>query len=384
MTENVIAGTEQRSSRSSRQVPSITAERFGTTADQKRVTIYTLTNGRGIRARVMTYGATLVSLETPDRDGRFGDVTLGFDALAGYLGDHPLFGSTVGRFANRIAKGSFTLDGVEYTLVKNDGENHLHGGSIGFDKVIWEAESLQTDDAAGVRFSYFSKDWEEGYPGNLACSVTYSVTNDDELIIEYLATTDKPTIINLTHHSYFNLAGQGNGDVLGHQLMIDADRYTPTDEGFIPTGELRRVDNSPFDFRQSRTIGGRIAQVQGGYNHNYVLNAGGGSLSLAARVYEPGSGRLMEILTTEPGIQFYPGNFLDGSITGKAGKVYRQYYGLCLEAQHFPDSPNKPLFPSVVLRPGEQYTQRTVHRFSASWETVDEKKGFRSWGPTRT
>jgi len=312
----------------------------------------------------MTYGATLVSLEVPDREGRLADITLGFDTLAGYLKGHPLFGSTVGRYANRIAKGKFVLDGVEYTLVRNDGENHLHGGRIGFDKVIWDAESVQTDSTAGVRFSYVSKDAEEGYPGNLTCSVIYSLTNDDELTIDYLATTDKPTIINLTHHSYFNLAGQGKGDVLGHQLMINADRYTPADTGYIPTGELERVDDSPFDFRRPRTVGERIAQVQGGYNHNFVLNAGGGSPALAARVHEPTSGRLMEILTTEPGIQFYPGNFLDGSITGKTGKVYKQYYGLCLEAQHFPDSPNKSVFPNVVLRPGERYTQRTVHKFS--------------------
>jgi aldose 1-epimerase len=344
----------------------VTVESFGSAPDQKDVKIYTLTNRRGIRARVMTFGATLVSLEVPDREGRPGDITLGFDTLAEYLKGHPLFGSTVGRFANRIAKGGFVLDGIEYTLVKNDGENHLHGGTIGFDKVIWEAESVQTDGSAGVRFSYVSKDGEEEYPGNLTCLVTYSLTDEDELTIDYLATTDKPTVINLTHHSYFNLAGQGNGDVLGHQLMINADRYTPADEGYIPTGELRRVDASPFDFRRSRTIGEQIAQVQGGYNHNYVLDAGGRSLALAARVYEPTSGRLMEILTTEPGLQFYPGNFLDGSITGKAGKVYKQYYGLCLEAQHFPNSPNKPFFPSVVLRPGERYTQRTVHRFSAS------------------
>jgi aldose 1-epimerase len=337
---------------------------FGQLPDGQNVELYVLTNAAGIKARVMTYGATLVSLEVPDREGNFADITLGCDSLEGYLSASPYFGATVGRYANRIAKGKFTLDGVEYTLAQNNGENHLHGGIQGFDKVIWDAEPVRMEEAVGVKFVYLSKDGEEGYPGNLTCTVTYLLTDNDELRISYEAETDKPTPVNLTHHSYFNLQGQGSGDILDHELMLNADKYTPVDEGLIPTGEIRSVADSPMDFTTPHTIGERIDQVEGGYDHNFVLRDGGGTLILAARVYEPRSGRVMEVHTTEPGIQFYSGNFLDGSITGKSGKVYHKHYGFCLEPQHFPDSPNKPNFPSTIIRPGDRYMSLTVFKFS--------------------
>ncbi len=342
----------------------IQRQEFGQQPDGQMVDLYVLTNGNGLEARIMTYGATLVSLKVPDNDGNLADITLGCDSLEGYLEASPYFGATVGRYANRIAKGKFTLNGVEYTLATNNGENHLHGGIKGFDKVLWQAGTVRQEDGVGVKFVYLSKDGEEGYPGNLNCTVTYMLTDKDELKISYEAKTDKPTLVNLTHHSYFNLAGQGNGDILGHELMVNADQYTPVDAGLIPTGEIRDVAGTPMDFTTPHTIGERIAQVEGGYDHNFVLRGGGGEIVLAARVYEPQSGRVMEVYTTEPGIQFYSGNFLDGSITGKDGKVYYQYYGFCLEPQHFPDSPNKPNFPSAILRPGETYQTQTVFRFS--------------------
>jgi aldose 1-epimerase len=344
---------------------SIAKESFGHTPDGKEITLYTLTNPNGIKAKIMNYGATLVSLETPDRNGDLADITLGFDTFDGYLTDHPYFGVIVGRYANRIGKGRFVLDGVEYKLATNNGPNHLHGGIKGFDKVVWKVNEVKANDnIAAVKLSYLSKDGEEGYPGNLTCSVVYTLTKDNELKIDYEAKTDKTTVINMTNHAYWNLAGQGNGDILGHELMINADKYTPVDEGLIPTGEIKNVKNSPMDFTKPMAIGSRIDKVTGGYDHNYVLNSGGGKLALAAKVYEPTTGRVMEIYTTEPGIQFYSGNFLDGSITGKSGKVYKKHYGFCLETQHFPDSPNKPQFPSVVLKPGEKYQTETVHKFS--------------------
>ena len=339
-------------------------EPFGTLPDGRDVVLFTLSNGRGLRARIMTYGAIVVSLEVPDREGRLADITLGYDSLEGYLETTPYFGAIVGRYGNRIAQGRFTLDGVEYSLARNNGENHLHGGQKGFDKVLWSAEPLREEKAVGVRMSYLSPDGEEGYPGNLSCTVTYRVTSDNELTITYEATTDKATPVNLTHHSYFNLAGQGQGDILGHELQLWAGHYTPVDEGLIPTGELRPVGGTPFDFTTPHPIGERIDQVPGGYDHNFVLSSGGGEPAPAARVYEPESGRVMEIFTTEPGIQFYSGNFLDGTITGKVGKLYRRHYGFCLETQHFPDSPNFPDFPSTILRPGETYRSHTVHKFS--------------------
>jgi len=357
--------TPQETTTKEQRVMSIGTKPFGKTPDGQEVDLYTLTNTNGLKARITNYGAILVSLEVPDKNGKLADITLGFDTLEGYIKGHPYFGATVGRYANRIGGAKFKLNDVEYKLAANNGPNHLHGGIKGFDKVVWKAEDVTAEsDRALVKLSYMSKDGEEGYPGNLACTVTYTLTKDDELKINYEAETDKTTILNLTNHSYWNLAGQGGGDILGHELMLNADKYTPVDEGLIPTGEIKSVKDSPMDFTRPMAIGSRIAQVEGGYDHNYVLKSGGGTLALCARVYEPTSGRVMEIHTVEPGVQFYTGNFLDGSITGKAGKVYKKHYGFCLETQHFPDSPNKPDFPSVVLKPGDKYTTVTVHKFS--------------------
>jgi len=343
---------------------SIRKESFGQTPDGEQVDLYTLTNANGLRARITNYGAILVSLEVPDKGGKLADVTLGYDTLDGYIKKSAFFGATVGRYANRIGKAKFVLDGVEYKLAANNGENHLHGGSKGFDKVVWDASEVRAEDGVGVGMVYMSKDGEEGYPGNLACVVTYTLTKNDELKISYEALTDKATVVNLTNHSYWNLAGQGSEDILGHEVMLAADKYTVVDKGLIPTGEIRSVKDSPLDFTKAMTIGSRIKQVDiGGYDHNYVLNSGGGTPALCARVYEPSSGRVMEIYTAEPGVQFYTGNFLDGSITGKGGKAYKKHYGFCLETQHFPDSPNKPDFPSVVLNAGEKYTTVTIHKF---------------------
>jgi len=338
-------------------------EPFGNLADGTAVEIYALTNDNGLKARLMTYGATLVSLELPDRQGKLEDCVLGYDRLDGYLKSSPYFGSVVGRYGNRIAKGQFDLNGVTYHLAKNNGENHLHGGVKGFDKVVWNAEPVKEAGAVGVKFTYLSKDGEEGYPGNLSCAVNYTLTNNDELVIRYEATTDKATPVNLTHHSYFNFTG-GRRDILGHELMLNADRYTPVDKGLIPTGELAQVKGTAMDFTTPLPIGLRIAQVEGGYDHNYVLTGGGGTMALAARVFEPDSGRVMDISTTEPGIQFYSGNFLDGTISGKSGRVYQKHFGFCLETQHFPDSPNKPNFPSTILNPGQTLRTQTIHKFS--------------------
>lgn len=341
----------------------IKKEFFGKLPDSREIEQYTLTNSTGLKARLMTYGATLISLEVPDQDGQFADITLGHESLEGYITSSPYFGSIVGRYGNRIAKGQFTLNGIEYQLTTNDGENHLHGGTRGFDKVVWKAEPVQSEGSLGVRFSYLSKDGEEGYPGNLSVTVIYALTDDNELKISYEAETDKSTPVNLTHHSYFNLAGQGEGNILDHELMLNAEKYTPVDEGLIPTGEIHEVKNTPMDFTIPTAIGSRINEVKGGYDHNYVLNSGGRTMALAASLFDPKSGRVMEIRTTEPGIQFYSGNFLNGSISGKGGKVYLKHYGLCLETQHFPDSPNKPNFPSTILNPGEKYKSLTIHKF---------------------
>ena len=349
------------------EAPAMSADKdtFGKTSEGREVELYTLTNSNGVKARITNYGAILVSLEVPDRDGKLADITLGFDTLDGYLGEHPYFGAVVGRYANRIGKARFVLEGVEYKLAANNNENHLHGGLKGFDKVVWKLEDLKTEaGSAMVKLSYVSEDGEEGYPGNLACSVTYALNEDDELKISYEADTDKATVVNMTNHTYFNLAGQGVGDILDHELMIDADKYTVVDEGLIPTGENRDVKGTPMDFTVAASIGSRIKQTGMGYDHNYVLNSGGGSLDLCARVYEPTTGRVMEVYTTEPGIQLYTGNFLDGSLTGKGGKKYEKHYAFCLETQHFPDSPNKPDFPSVVLEPGQKYATTTVFKFS--------------------
>jgi aldose 1-epimerase len=343
---------------------------FGKTPDGTSVDLYTLTNDNGMVVKIMNYGGTVTSLIVPDRNGKMGDVVLGYDNLDGYLKNNPYFGSIIGRYANRIAKGRFILNGIEYKLAQNNGENHLHGGIKGFDKVVWNAKEVKTGNGVGVELSYLSKDGEEGYPGNLSVTVTYILTNNNELKINYLATTDKDTVVNLTHHSYFNLAGAGEGDILGHELMINADKFTPVDKNLIPTGELRSVKGTPMDFTQPTPIGARINQEDEqlifgkGYDHNWVLNLVDGALTRVARVYEPKTGRVMEVFTTEPGMQFYSGNFLDGTITGKGGKVYYQRYGFCLETQHFPDSPNKPQFPSTVLKPGQTYKTTTIYQFS--------------------
>ncbi len=343
---------------------SVTKHAFGRTPDGAAVDIYTLTNSAGMRARIMTYGATLVSLEVPDRDGKLGDITLGYDSLDGYLKVSPYFGATIGRYGNRIGKGRFTLNGVEFKLAANNGQNHLHGGLKGFDKVIWKATPFEDKGSRGVKFEYLSRDGEEGYPGNLSCSVTYTLSDANELRLDYQAVTDKATPVNLTHHSYFNLAGQGRGDILGHELMIKADAFTPVDEGLIPTGKIKPVKGTAMDFLTPHKIGERIDLVPGGYDHNFVLTRTGQGLELAAQVFEPRSGRVMDVLTTEPGLQFYSGNFLDGTITGKASKIYPQHSGFCLETQHFPDSPNKPNFPSTILRPGQMYKTETIYKFS--------------------
>ena len=332
----------------------------------------TLTNRRGAEVKITNYGGIITSLKVPDRKGNRDDIVLGFDNLDAYLKGSPYFGAIIGRYANRIAKGRFTLNGHQYTLAVNNGENHLHGGIKGFDKVVWTARPLKVPNGAALRLTYLSKDAEEGYPGNLSVRVIYTLTNANELKIEYWATTDKDTVINLTSHSYFNLAGQGIGDILNHQLLINARRFTPTDAGSIPTGELKGVKGTPFDFTSAFRIGERIndddqqLKFGKGYDHNFVLNGRMGTLRQAAVVYEPASGRLMEIWTTEPGIQFYSGNFLDGTLTGKDGKVYQPRYGFCLETQHFPDSPNHPSFPTTVLRKGRPYHTITIHRFKTS------------------
>jgi aldose 1-epimerase len=345
--------------------------RYGEMPDGTAVEQYTLTNAHGVQVRVITYGGAVTNVLTHDRDGHADDVVLGFDDLQGYLNPkEPYFGCITGRYANRIAKGRFTLDGKEYKLATNNGPNHLHGGVKGFDKAVWKIEAHGSDaDKAWVVLGYRSKDGEEGYPGLLDCDVQYTLTNDNELRIHYKATTDKPTPVNLTNHSYFNLRGtKMPGDILGHELTIEASRYTPTDDTLIPTGKFEPVRGTPYDFTKPEKIGARIDQLKGdpgGYDINYVLDGGGKKLALAARVYEPKTGRLMETYTTEPGVQFYSGNFLDGTLKGKGGVVYRKHYGLCLEAQHFPDSPNHENFPSAVLRPGQTYTQTTVYKFSA-------------------
>lgn len=340
---------------------------FGKTADGQPVDLYVLKNGTTI-AKVMTYGAIVTELDVVDRDGKPADVVLGFDDLDGYLGKHPYFGAIVGRVANRIAKGKFTLDGKDYTLAINDGPNALHGGVKGFDKVVWKAEEVGSSDGPSVKFTHLSKDGEEGYPGNLSVSVTYTLTSDNALRIDYAATTDKATPINLSNHSYFNLAGPASGTVLGHEVRIEADRYTPVDDTLIPTGELAPVKGTPLDFTTAKPIGRDVKQIKAdpvGYDHNLVLRGGGSKdPKLAVTVYEPKSGRVMEMSTTEPGVQFYTGNFLDGTLTGKGKVVYQQYQGFCLEAQHFPDSIHHANFPPSVLGPGATYTQTTVYRFS--------------------
>lgn len=344
---------------------------FGLMPDGTSIDLYTLSNDKGVQVQIINYGGIIVSLTAPDRDGTPADVVLGFDTLQEYVEHNPFFGALVGRYGNRIAHGRFALDGVQYELATMRGQHHLHGGRVGFDKRVWAAKPVQEDGLVGVSLSYVSADGEEGYPGTLSTTVLYTLGAGGTLGIEYTATTDKPTIVNLTNHSYFNLAGAGSGDILGHELLINAGRFTPVDESLIPTGELRDVSGTPFDFRQLTPIGARIdaddeqLRYGGGYDHNWVINGTPGNMRLAARAYEPMSGRTVEVHTTEPGVQFYSGNMMPPQIEGKDDQVYVRRGGFCLETQHYPDSPNHPAFPSTVLRPGEVYHTTTTFSFSA-------------------
>jgi aldose 1-epimerase len=345
---------------------------FGTTPDGQKVDLFTLTNKNGMTAKVMTYGATLTELWVPDTDGKLADVLLGYDDLKGFLSKgNPFFGCTVGRVCNRIAKGKFSIDGTEYKVAVNNGPNHLHGGIKGFDKVNWKWRLFKPGPEEGQRvgFTYVSPDGEEGYPGKLTVDVQYRLTDDNTLHIDYRATTDKPTPVNLTNHAYFNLAGQGNGDILDHELTLAAHNYTPTDDTLIPTGEIKSVEGTPFDFTKTKKIGARIGELKGdpgGYDVNYVIDRpkDDKGLPLAATVHDPKSGRVMRIRTSEPGIQFYTGNYLDGTVKGKGGAVYRKHTGFCLETQHFPDSVNQKKFPSIILKPGATYSQLTSYEFA--------------------
>ena len=353
---------------SAKMKASVTKMDFGKTDDGKAVEAFVLTNANGMKVKVITYGAIITEVHVPDKDGRMEDVVLGFDDLKGYLAGHPYLGAVCGRVANRIGNAKFTLDGKEYKLAANNGPHSLHGGKKGFDKVLWKAESFEGKNGVGVKLSYRSPDGEEGYPGNLSTTITYTLTNENELKIDYSATTDKATPVNLTNHSYFNLAGPKSGDILGHELMLVADKYTPPGETIVPTGEIKSVKDTPLDFTRTKAIGKDIGQLKGepgGYDHNFVLNSEGKSLALAARTRDPKSGRILEMFTTEPGVQLYTGNFLDGKLKGKGGVVYKKHQGFCLEAQHFPDSVNHPNFPSVILRPGQTYRQTTAYKFSA-------------------
>ncbi len=354
----------------------VTKSAFGGTADGDSVDLYTLTNENGVTMSVTNYGGIVTSLRAPDREGQMDDIVLGFDSLAGYTSEayeaaNPYFGALIGRYGNRIADGKFTVGGQTYTLETNDGPNHLHGGEEGFDRVVWDAEPVRKNGKVGLVLTHISPDGHGGYPGRLDVEVTYTLTDANELVVDYRATTTKATPVNLTQHSYFNLDGHANGSILDHELMIHAEAFTPVDATLIPIGDVRSVAGTPLDFRDPTPIGRRIDQdnrqleIAGGYDHNFVLaRQDRDSLHLAARVYEPDSGREMEVLTTEPGLQFYSGNFLDGSITGKRGAVYSQHSGFALETQHFPNSPNEPDFPSTILEPDETYTSRTVYRFS--------------------
>ncbi|HEY3405855.1 MAG TPA: aldose epimerase family protein [Ohtaekwangia sp.] len=348
----------------------VTSSVFGTLADGKEVKLYTLKNKNGVEMSVINYGGIIVSLKAPDKQGNFADVVLGYDSLSQYVKSNPFFGALIGRYGNRIAKGKFSLDGKTYTLAANNGVNHLHGGPKGYDKVFWNIEVLP--DSSSLKLTYASADGEEGYPGNLNAEVVYTLNDSNELRIDYKATTDKKTIVNLTQHTYFNLSGNGVNDILSHQLMMASDKFLPVDKTLIPTGELKAVAGSPFDFNTLTTIGTRINDKNeqlafgGGYDHCWVLNNyTKGSVRKVAELYEPQSGRVVEVSTDEPGLQFYSGNFLDGTLTGKGGTVYKYRTGLCLETQHYPDSPNQPAFPSVVLNPGETYQTTTIYKFSA-------------------
>ncbi|MDX1942690.1 MAG: aldose epimerase family protein [Saprospiraceae bacterium] len=337
---------------------------FGKVGEEE-ITLYKLSTPSGFTVEIINYGAAIVSILAPDKNGEMGNVVLGFDSLSGYLqAGNPYFGCIAGRYANRIAKAQFKLDGTTYKLAANNGQNTLHGGLKGFDKVVWAAEESVGDSSASLMLTYLSPDGEEGYPGNLMAGVVYTVTNDNALRIQYKATTDKATPVNLTNHAYFNLGAGKTPDILGHELMLNADDYTPVDATLIPTGKIESVKGGSMDFTSAKPIGRDLAQVEGGYDHNFILNKTGNGLSLAATLYEPTSGRMMEMQTTEPAVQFYSGNFLNGGLTNEDGKTIVKHYGLCLEAQHYPDSPNQPNFPNTILKPGETYTQTTMYRFS--------------------
>lgn len=343
------------------ETQTVQVEEFGTLEDGTSVQLYTLTNENGMEVKITNYGGTVTSILAPDKDGNLENVVLGFDSLDKYLAGTPYFGAIIGRYGNRIGDATFTLNGETYELNANDGDNHLHGGNVGYDKVLWNAEVVGDN---AVEFTYLSEDGEEGYPGNLEISVIYTLTDDNELKIDYSATTDKATPVNLTNHSYFNLSGDPETLILDHELMIDADGYTPVDEGLIPTGEIAEVEGTPFDFTEAYEIGARIDQVEGGYDHNWVLNESTEAMPVVARLHDPQTGRLLEVLTTEPGLQFYSGNFLDGTLTGPDGSTFNKHSALCLETQHFPDSPNKANFPSTILEPGETYETSTIYKFS--------------------
>jgi aldose 1-epimerase len=343
---------------------SVSKSLFGTTPDGKEVYQFTLKNKNGLICKILNFGGIVTSLEVPDRSGKLADVVLGFDTLEPYFTNPSYFNAIIGRYGNRIAGGKFTLEGKEYTLAVNNGPNHLHGGIAGFDKQVWDFATELTKDSAKLILTYESKDGEEGYPGTLKCTVSYILGGNDELIIDYKATTDKTTIVNLTNHNYFNLAGAGNGNIFNHLVTINADTFTDVDDTNIPLGELVPVKGTPFDFATPHTIGSRIEKLANGYDHNFVLNKVAGTLSLAATVVEPLSGRKMEVHTTEPGVQFYTGYWIGEDLVYKGDKKYGKFAGFCLETQHFPDSPNKPQFPSTVLRPGEEYHTRTIHKFS--------------------
>jgi aldose 1-epimerase len=359
-----LAGCSSYSSSSG----SISKAPFGATPDGEAVEIYTLHNSKGAEARIMTYGGIVVSLKMPDKKGEFNDVVLGYDNLDSYVKNSPYFGALIGRYGNRIAGGKFTLDGQTYNLPINDGPNTLHGGKKGFDKRVWTAKAHKTADGPQLVLHYLSKDGEEGFPGNLDVTAVYTLTEDNALKLEYTATTDKDTVLNLTHHGYWNLAG--SGDILSHVVMIPASKYTPVDSTLIPTGELAPVENTPFDFRTATPIGARIGddneqlKFGKGYDHNWVIDKKFGDLTLMARVTEPNTGRVMEVWSTEPGLQFYSGNFLDGTITGKYGWVYQHRNAFCMEPQHYPDSPNKPGFPTTELKPGETFHNVIMYKFS--------------------